>query len=125
MADGRGAEAIHDDLDELLAFRRLQEPFGRIELDALGRKALQRDAAHIDRPLGDLGGEALAYQGVEDIGGGAAALHVVRHPLLPFLRKVRPSHPKWTAANATGLVARPGPPGLRARLRPVGKPRTP
>src|SRR5437773_12504147 len=119
MADGRGAEAILDDLDQLLAFRRLQEACGRIELDALGGEALQRDAPDIDRPLGHLGGEALAHQRVENLRAGAAALHVVRHPVLPFLREVRPSHPEWTVANATGSAARPGPPGLPARLRPV------
>jgi hypothetical protein len=68
VADGRRAQAVLDDVDQLLALRRRQEALGGVELDALGRETPERHAPDVQRPLGDLGGEAFLDQRVEDLG---------------------------------------------------------
>src|SRR5260221_5706731 len=125
VADGGGARVVFDDLHQLGAFLGLQKALGGVELEPVRREALQRDAADVDRTLGHLRGKALLDQGVEKIGGGAAALYVVRQPVLPFLRKVGTCHPPWTIPQATGSGAAVGPQRQRARPPPAGKRRTP
>src|SRR5258706_3635930 len=102
VADGRRTQAVLDDVDQLLALLGRDEAFGGVELDAIRRKALERHPADLQRTLGDLGREALFDQRIEEVGGRAAALNVLRDPVLPFLRKVGACHPQWTALIAGG-----------------------